>query len=133
MNIENRDYKFTDEQVRALGFSSYEELEMYYDLEYMNMEDRPWTKEECESEIKNAGLEHRLDYSRRDRLKSSISDRIGVITDWDATSWIPTSEEIASEREGLNRVLDVYFKFAERQAKIDLENSDLSAPKFGGR
>lgn len=133
MNLENRDYKFTDEQVVALGFSSYEELERYYDLEYMNMDNRPWTKEECKRELKNTGLDHRLDYSRRDRLKASLNDRIGVITDWDSSSWIPSFEEIASEREALSRILDVYFKFAERQAKIDNENLESSAPKFGGR
>ena len=32
MDLSGRDYRFTDDQVRALGFSSYEELEKYYDV-----------------------------------------------------------------------------------------------------
>lgn len=122
-NLEDRDYKFTNEQVRALGFSSYEELEKYYDLLYMNMDSRPFTKQECAQELENMGLEHRLDYSRRDRLKASLNDRVGVITDWNDTNWIPSMEEITSEKEALAKILNVYFSFAEKQAKIDIEQS----------
>ena len=32
MDLSGRDYRFTDDQVRFLGFSSYEELEKYYGI-----------------------------------------------------------------------------------------------------
>ena len=132
--MEERDYKFTDDQVRALGFSSYEELEKYYDLEYMNMGAQPWTKEQCVRELQNSGELERLDYSRRDRLKASLSDRIGIITDWNETDWQPSVEEIVSERDALNRILTVYFNFSEREARLNETKSETpAAPKFGGR
>lgn len=123
MNLEDRDYKFTDEQVLALGFSSYEELEQYYDLLYANMENRPWSKQQCFNELKNMGLEHRLDYSRQDRLKSAIDDDIGVITAWDDTDWQPTLEEISAMKNCLLTDLNKYFKFVENQARTDMKKS----------
>lgn len=123
MNLEDRDYKFTDEQVKLLGFSSYEELEKYYDIFYMDMTKGPWTKQECERELEDRGIEQRLDYSRRDRLKASLNDHIGIITDWNDTTWIPSAEEIATEKEALAKILNVYFSFSEKQAEIDIEKS----------
>ncbi len=134
MDLSGRDYRFTDDQVRSLGFSSYEELEKYYDLEYMNMNAQPWTKEQCVRELQRSGDLERLDYSRRDRLKASLSDRIGIITDWNETDWQPSVEEITSERDSLNRILTVYFNFCEREARLSETKSQISdAPKFGGR
>ena len=126
MDLNERDYRFTDDQVKALGFSSYEELEKYYDLEYMNMENQPWTKEQCERELQDSGDEDRLNYSHRDRLKAALKDRIGIITDWNDTNWKPTVDEIFSEREALSRILNVYFNLSEREARLE-------EAKIGGR
>ena len=123
MNLEDRDYEFTDEQVKALGFNSYEELEQYYDLLYGNMENHPWNKQQCFNELKNMGLEHRLGYSRQDRLKSVIEDSIGVITDWNDTTWKPSLEEISTMKDCLAKNLNMYFKFVEKQAIIDMGKS----------
>ncbi len=134
MDLSERDYKFTDDQVRALGFSSYEELEKYYDLEYMNMEAQPWTKEQCAREVQNLGDEERLNYSRRDRLKASLRDRIEIITSWNNSDWQPSIEEIHSEKESLSRILSVYFNFNEREARLSETKIDPSDDlKFGGR
>ena len=46
-NLLERDYNLTDEQVHALGFTSYEELVKYYDFEYDWME-KPFNKKECQ-------------------------------------------------------------------------------------
>ena len=134
MNLEDRDYKFTDEQVRALGFSSYEELEKYYDIVCgMIPKERPLTKQELDSIIEGECKEDRLALSRRDRLKEAIKDHVEVLLGWDSKSWIPTSEEIVGERMAINMALDIYCKFANKQSIIDQMESELSASKFGKR
>ena len=134
MDLSERDYRFTDDQVRALGFSSYEELEKYYDLMYMNMGDQSWTKEQCVREVLASGSLERLNYSRYDRLKSSLSDRMDVIICWNETDCQPSVEEVISEQEALNRILRVYLNFCEREARLSEAKSQTPAvPKFSGR
>lgn len=122
--LEDREYKFTDEQVRALGFTSYEELEKYYDILYVNMKGQQWTKQVCHNQLVIMGLDHRLDLPRRDRLICTLEDRIGIITSWNDTNWIPTQEEIRSEKDAVLQALDIYCSFSKKQCVIDLENSE---------
>ena len=80
MNLEDRDYTFTDEQVKALGFTSYEELEKYYDILYDFM-DMPYDKNKCVDQLERMGLDIRLDDSREEKFIKSMYDIIGVMED----------------------------------------------------
>lgn len=134
MNWRIRDYRFTDAQVRDLGFSSYEELEKYYDLLINRMGAQPWTKEHCFNELEGYGDLERLDYTRFDRLKATLSDMMGSIDQWEATNLPPSVEDMISVRDALNRILTVYFNFIEREVRlIETKSQTTDDPKLGGR
>ncbi|HOZ54003.1 MAG TPA: hypothetical protein PKY25_01550 [Bacilli bacterium] len=110
----NRDYNFNDEQVVSLGFSSYEELEKYYDLLFDCSFSQIFTKEMCQKEVQGFQWEDRLKLSRAQRISTRIMDLAEVLNDF-AESGIVEDNDIKYIQKLINKRIEMLSTILQKE------------------
>ena len=121
MGLEDRDFAFTDEQVKALGFTSYEDLEKYYDILYDFM-DKPYDKSTCIEQLKQMESDIRLDDSREEKYTKSMHDIIGVMEDM-AKNGPVNDDDFIRLSQALNKRLEVFNRIINKKFSIKTDTS----------